>query len=59
MSMWGSNWELKNLPEDLAHTTNTQRYNALKQASESQNFPKYATESEIADIMRQYLPPKP
>jgi hypothetical protein len=59
MKMWGSNWDIKNVPEDLSHTTNKQRYDALKQASENNALPKFATEDEVVDIMRKYLPPKP
>jgi hypothetical protein len=59
MKMWGSNWDIKNVPEDLSHTTNKQRYDALKQASENNDLPKFATEDEVVDIMRKYLPPKP
>jgi hypothetical protein len=54
MDMTGSNWELTNVPEDIAKIRNTERYWAVQEAVKNNDIPKYATEEEVADAIRKY-----
>jgi hypothetical protein len=54
MDMTGSNWELTNVPEDIAKIKNTERYWAVQEAIKNNDIPKYATEEEVANAIRKY-----
>jgi hypothetical protein len=54
MDMTGSNWDLTNVPEDIAKIKNTERYWAVQEAIKNNDIPKYATEEEVADAIRKY-----
>jgi hypothetical protein len=54
MDMTGSNYELTNVPEDIAKINHTERYHAVQEAIANKELPKYATEEEVADAIRKY-----
>jgi hypothetical protein len=54
MDMTGSNYELTNVPEDIAKISNTERYHAVQEAVANKDIPKYATEEEVVDAIRKY-----
>jgi hypothetical protein len=54
MDMTGSNWELTNVPKDIAKIKNTERYWAVQEAIKNNDIPKYATEEEVANAIRKY-----
>jgi len=54
MDMTGSNYELTNVPEDIAKISHTERYHAVQEAVANKDLPKYATEEEVADAIRKY-----
>lgn len=54
MAHTGSNYELTNVPEDIAKLKHTERYHAVQEAIKNKDIPKYATEEEIANAIRKY-----
>jgi len=54
MSRTGSNYELTNVPEDIAKLPHTERYWAVQEAIRKNDIPKYATEDEVANAIRKY-----
>jgi hypothetical protein len=54
MKMTGSNYELSNVPEDIAKLKHTERHRAVQEAIANNDIPKYATEEEVADAIRKY-----
>ena len=54
MAMTGSNYELTNVPEDIAKLKYVERSRAVQEAIANNDIPKYATEEEVADAIRKY-----
>jgi PcfJ-like protein len=54
MAKTGNNYELTNVPEDIAKLPHTERYWAVQEAIANKAIPQYATEEEVADAIRKY-----
>jgi len=54
MAKTGSNYELSNVPEDIAKLKHTERHRAVQEAIANNDIPKYATEEEVANAIRKY-----
>jgi len=54
MAKTGNNYELTNVPEDIAKLPHTERYWAVQEAIKNKAIPQYATEEEVADAIRKY-----